>query len=116
VRGLRGLHFASAAFSSAGHLLDPVPPSRPAPPPRTPAGLTYHDAIAETGVYEKAIGRLPASMQEERMVRAPRRARRRAAPGPRCRAALAHPAARAPFPPLAFFRRSAASSAPRTSR
>ena len=26
-------------------------------------GLTYHDAIAETGVYDKALSRLPASMQ-----------------------------------------------------
>ena len=26
-------------------------------------GLTYHDAIAETGVYDKAVSRLPPSMQ-----------------------------------------------------
>ena len=32
-------------------------------------GLTYHDTIAETGVYEQAIHRLPAAMQEERAVR-----------------------------------------------
>ena len=29
------------------------------------SGLTYHDAIAETGVYEQAIGRLPAGMQAD---------------------------------------------------
>lgn len=27
------------------------------------AGLTYHDAVAESGVYEKAIGRLPPAQQ-----------------------------------------------------
>ena len=32
-------------------------------------GLTYHDAIAETGVYEKALSRLPPQMQVERMRR-----------------------------------------------
>ena len=31
-------------------------------------GLTYHDAIAESGVYEKAIERLPADLQEKRLV------------------------------------------------
>lgn len=33
------------------------------------AGLTYHDAIAETGIYSKAVGRLPPDMQEARQVR-----------------------------------------------
>lgn len=30
------------------------------------AGMTWHDAFAETPVYEKAISRLPAEMQVER--------------------------------------------------
>ena len=33
------------------------------------SGLTYHDAIAETGVYEKAVSRLPANIQAERVLR-----------------------------------------------
>ena len=35
----------------------------------TRAGLTYHDAIVETGVYSQAISRLPEHMQEARQVR-----------------------------------------------
>jgi Ubiquinol-cytochrome C reductase complex 14kD subunit len=30
------------------------------------AGLTYHDAVVENGIYEKGISRLPAEMQVER--------------------------------------------------
>ena len=37
------------------------PPCRSSLPPR--AGLTYHDAVAESGIYEKAIGRLPPAQQ-----------------------------------------------------
>ena len=33
-------------------------------------GLTYHDAMAETGVYEQAVERLPADLQEQRSVSA----------------------------------------------
>ena len=29
-------------------------------------GLTYHDAIAETGVYELSVSRLPEQVQTER--------------------------------------------------
>lgn len=32
-------------------------------------GLTYHDAIAETGVYDKSLSRLPPNMQMERQRR-----------------------------------------------
>ena len=35
-----------------------------------PTGLTYHDAMAETGVYEQSIERLPADLQEQRSVSA----------------------------------------------
>jgi hypothetical protein len=31
-------------------------------------GLKYHDVVAETGVYMKAISRLPEDMQEARVV------------------------------------------------
>lgn len=34
------------------------------------AGLTYHDAIAETGVYSKAFSRLPADLQVAHQVSA----------------------------------------------
>ena len=98
------------------------------------SGLTYHDAIAETGVYEQALGRLPASMQEERSVRAvpaprpPARVRRVC---PLLRVAPRATSLRAPPPPLPPHLllspssplspppappRSAASSAPLTSR
>lgn len=30
------------------------------------AGLTYHDVVVESGIYEKGISRLPAEMQVER--------------------------------------------------
>jgi hypothetical protein len=53
------------------------------------SGLTYHDAIAETGVYEQAIGRLPADMQEARQVSG-------AALAAGCALAPAHPAPHTP--------------------
>lgn len=31
-------------------------------------GLTYHDAVKETGVYNKAVSRLPADIQVARQV------------------------------------------------
>jgi hypothetical protein len=48
--------------------LIPPPFVVPSSPVRL-AGLTYHDAISETGVYEKAISRLPAAVRLERQVR-----------------------------------------------
>ena len=61
------------------------PHSRSSPLPLRPrAGLTYHDAVAESGVYEKAIGRLPPAQQVRERRAAARLFSLARAPRPRC--------------------------------
>jgi hypothetical protein len=59
----------AAAHASLSPPLPSSPPPRRSLPRARSAGLTYHDAIAETGVYATAISRLPPDMQEARQVR-----------------------------------------------